>query len=158
MPYLSFIKPSNPYKIIILSRTEYTDFSDFSSIDVSYASVFEPTEFVASFATTAGAVFAKALDTSLWILRAKLRNSSSDSATVWENPWVPLDLQKKKKGKQKVLYLQKVNQRREVNYREFKPYELNTETVLFSFPLNGRANYICRYRDLIKDVVSSTPG
>ena len=85
MPYLSFIKPSNPYKIIILSRTEYTDFSDFSSIDVSYASVFEPTEFVASFATTAGAVFAKALDTSLWILRAKLRNSSSDSATVWEN-------------------------------------------------------------------------
>ena len=55
----------------------------FSSIDVSYASVFEPTEFVASFATTAGAVFTKALDTSLWVLRAKLRNSSSDSATVW---------------------------------------------------------------------------
>ena len=55
----------------------------FSSIDVSYASVFEPTEFVASSATTAGAVFAKASDTSLWILRAKLRNSSSDSATVW---------------------------------------------------------------------------
>ena len=52
----------------------------FSSIDVSYASVFEPTEFVASFATTAGAVFEKASDTSLWVLRAKLRNSSSDSA------------------------------------------------------------------------------
>ena len=48
-----------------------------------FASVFEPTEFVASSATTAGAVFAKASDTSLWILRAKLRNSSSDSATVW---------------------------------------------------------------------------
>ena len=45
--------------------------------------MFEPTEFVASFATTAGAVLAKALDTALWILRAKLRNSSSDSATVW---------------------------------------------------------------------------
>ena len=28
----------------------------------------------------AGAVFTKALDTSLWVLRAKLRNSSSDSA------------------------------------------------------------------------------
>ena len=74
-----------------------------SSQEVSFASVFEPTEFVASFATTAGAVFrnqlspcsggqfagamfTKALDTSLWVLRAKLRNSSSDSATVWENP------------------------------------------------------------------------
>ena len=44
----------------------------FSSIDVSYASVFEPTEFVASSATTAGTVFAKASDTSLWVLRAKL--------------------------------------------------------------------------------------
>ena len=55
----------------------------FSSIDVSYASVFEPTEFVASSATTAGAVFTKTSDTSLWVLRAKLRNSSSDSATVW---------------------------------------------------------------------------
>ena len=52
----------------------------FSSIDVSYASVFEPTEFVASSATTAGAVFTKTSDTSLWVLRAKLRNSSSDSA------------------------------------------------------------------------------
>ena len=119
--------------------------------------MFEPTEFVASFATTAGAVFAKASDTSLWILRAKLRNSSSDSAIVWEKSVNSFRFAKKKKGKQKVLYLQKVNQRREVNYREFKPYELNTETVLFSFPLNGRANYICRYRDLIKDVVSSTP-
>ena len=45
-----------------------------------FASVFEPTEFVASFATTAGAVFTKTSDTSLWVLRAKLRNSSSDSA------------------------------------------------------------------------------
>ena len=81
-----------------------------------------------------------------------------ETGAFYEFSEFPLDLQKKKKGKQKVLSLQKVNQRREVNYREFKPYELNTETVLFSFPLNGRANYICRYRDLIKDVVSSTPG
>ena len=51
-----------------------------SSQEVSFASVFEPTEFVASSATTAGAVFTKALDTSLWVLHAKLRNSSSDSA------------------------------------------------------------------------------
>ena len=42
----------------------------------------EFTEFVASFATTAGAVFANASDTALWVLRAKLRNSSSDSAIV----------------------------------------------------------------------------
>ena len=54
-----------------------------SSQGVSFTSVFEPTEFVASFATTAGAVFTKTSDTSLWVLRAKLRNSSSDSATVW---------------------------------------------------------------------------
>ena len=65
---------------------------------------------------------------------------------------------KKKKGKQKVLSLQKVNQRREVNYCGFKLHGLYAETVLFSFPLNGRANYICRFKDLIKDAVSSTPG
>jgi hypothetical protein len=130
----------------------------FSSIDVSYANVFEPTEFVASSATTAGAVFTKTSDTSLWVLRAKLRNSSSDSAHCMVKSVSSFRFAKKKKGKQKVLSLQKVNQRREVNYREFKPYELNTETVLFSFPLNGRANYICRFIDLIKDVVSSTPG
>ena len=65
---------------IFLFHTEYSEYSDCPSIDVSYASVFEPPEFVASFATTAGAVFEKASDTSLWVLRAKLRNSSSDSA------------------------------------------------------------------------------
>ena len=39
----------------------------------------------------AGAMFEKASDTSLCVLRAKLRNSSSDSATVWENPCISVD-------------------------------------------------------------------
>ena len=42
---------------IFLFHTEYPEYSDCPSIDVSYANVFEPTEFVASFATTADAVF-----------------------------------------------------------------------------------------------------
>ena len=70
----------------------------------------------------------------------------------------PLDLQRKKQRQEKTPTFARVNQRREVNYRAIQPHELSTETVLFSFPLNGRANYICRFQDLIKDAVSSTPG
>ena len=70
----------------------------------------------------------------------------------------PLDLRSKRKVSKKCYLCKEVNQRREVNYREFQLKELYAETVLFSFPLNGRANYICRFNDLIKDKVSSTPG
>ena len=74
------------------------------------------------------------------------------------NPCKYFRFAKKKQRQKKTPTFARVNQRREVNYRAIQPHELSTETVLFSFPLNGRANYICRFRDLIKDVVSSTPG
>ena len=77
---------------------------------------------------------------------------------ISENQCNSLDLQRKKQRQKKTPTFARVNQRREVNYRAIQPHELSTETVLFSFPLNGRANYICRFKDLIKDVVSSTLG
>ena len=45
--------------------------------------MFEPTEFVASFATTAGAVLAKASDISLWVLRAKLLGYYLSAVYLW---------------------------------------------------------------------------
>ena len=86
------------------------------------------------------------------------RQARAKRRAICEICEIPLDLQSKNKGREIIPTFVRVNQRREVNLCEIQLHELYAETVLFSFPLNGRANYICRFRDLIKDAVSSTPG